>query len=578
MIEICYTADANYLPLAATSAFSIIENTEEEIRFHILTGKCREREKKKVCKFLTSQRSGITCRFTDVSKRLTAVKGLQLGWFNPKTTIVYARIFIPEVLPDVEKCIYLDSDIIVECDIKELWETSLAGGCCLHHNDGYALAASADDSQDKTGTDSNSRLNLSPKHKYFNNGLLIINCKMWREEHLAAKLLELARTNGEDFHCPTQDLFNVFFENNYFCFPTEYNSMPVVHKNEIDYSAKIYHFVMEQPWFFPNAPQQEIFWRYARKTPFCEQIRNLKHKKEQLRTYNQNFQKTIPLFERICNKIKRTAKNLVKKVLGLQPDKKQSWDQILAEGSIKLLQQNGYKAFRLNGKAVVASDNLRISGKADNTFWTAAGVLVKEEYNFSGLGEKYVVIDIGSNIGITSLYLAAKPEITHVYGFEPFIETYRQGLNNLEKNPALQSKITMFHCGLSDRNETKTIHYNTSLPGSMSTVKDRFPESGMAEEITLRRASETLQPIFDQHPESIMLKMDCEGGENEILPDLLSGGLLRRIKIIIMEWHFEKPDKWVKMLNENGFITFCTTENINSQGMIKAINCKATTI
>jgi hypothetical protein len=39
-----------------------------------------------------------------------------------------------------------------------------------------------------------------------------------------------------------------------------------------------------------------------------------------------------------------------------------------------------------------------------------------------------------------------------------------------------------------------------------------------------------------------------------------------------MEWHFEKPDKWVKMLNENGFITFCTSEIVNYQGMIRAVN------
>jgi hypothetical protein len=53
-IHICYTANDNYLPLAATSALSIIENTKEDVHFHFLTDKYGINKKRKVCSWVIS--------------------------------------------------------------------------------------------------------------------------------------------------------------------------------------------------------------------------------------------------------------------------------------------------------------------------------------------------------------------------------------------------------------------------------------------------------------------------------------------------------------------------------------------
>lgn len=168
------------------------------------------------------------------------------------------------------------------------------------------------------------------------------------------------------------------------------------------------------------------------------------------------------------------------------------------------------------------------------------------------------------------MYLAQKQEIIKIYGYEPFPETFAQAENNLKLNPKLAEKISIFNIGLGGKNEVKEFHYSRELPGSMSTAVDKFPQNAETAKVQMRNAGEVLQPIFEAN-ENIMLKMDCEGGEYEIIETLIAGGLLQKIKVIIMEWHFRKPDLLVQLLNANGFFCFCNHEIVNYQGIIRAV-------
>jgi FkbM family methyltransferase len=235
----------------------------------------------------------------------------------------------------------------------------------------------------------------------------------------------------------------------------------------------------------------------------------------------------------------------------------------------------GYTVSKEKDGIVIRKENFLVIGKSDNTLWTGDGVFCKEAYHFSGVGEKkFVVFDIGLNIGLTALYLAEKENIAHVYGFEPFPDTFAQAENNLKLNPKLAEKITIYDFGLSDKNEILPIHYNKNLPGAMSTVQDKFSETETVVEVAVKKASEIIGPLIEKHNESLMMKIDCEGAEFEILPELASAGLLKKITVIIMEWHFKNPEILVKLLNENGFIVFRNHEIVNYQGIISAVNVK----
>jgi FkbM family methyltransferase len=227
------------------------------------------------------------------------------------------------------------------------------------------------------------------------------------------------------------------------------------------------------------------------------------------------------------------------------------------------------------GSVSITNDGLSICGTADNAIWTSSDVLCLEDYHFSGTGEDYVCIDIGTNIGIAALYLAQNEKIKHIYGFEPFEATYRQAENNVKNNPALADKISVYNCGLGKKNEMLSLHYHDELNGQNSTVIDKFVNSGKPRvSVEIKRASEALKPIIEKHQEAIMLKIDCEGAEFDILPDLADAGLLKKIKIIIMEWHFTRPDSLIDLLNTNGFVVFRNNSMDCMQGIIRAVLVK----
>ncbi|MDR0811531.1 MAG: hypothetical protein LBN23_04575 [Paludibacter sp.] len=113
---------------------------------------------------------------------------------------------------------------------------------------------------------------ISPDHKYFCNGLLLLNCKKWREEHIAEKLLRIAAENKFQFRYPTQDVFNIVFDhNNYIVFDWKYNYMPKYHK-DIE-KPKIIHYCWDKPWENRDCGCSEYFWRIAEKTPYYEFFR-----------------------------------------------------------------------------------------------------------------------------------------------------------------------------------------------------------------------------------------------------------------------------------------------------------------
>ena len=104
------------------------------------------------------------------------------------------------------------------------------------------------------------------------------------------------------------------------------------------------------------------------------------------------------------------------------------------------------------------------------------GVLIAQEvfengeYDFD-IAEPAVVIDIGMNIGIASLYFASRDDVKAVYGFEPFKPTFDHAIDNFKINEKYSNKIHPQNCGLGCEDKQLTFDYYSNAPGRMSTVK-----------------------------------------------------------------------------------------------------------
>lgn len=237
----------------------------------------------------------------------------------------------------------------------------------------------------------------------------------------------------------------------------------------------------------------------------------------------------------------------------------------------------GYKVLFLKNKICISGNNILIHGNSENTILTAHGVLCCREYDFF-FKENCIVIDIGLNIGITSIFLAQKNNVKKIYAYEPFMPTYQQAIRNLNNNPGIKEKMEFFSFGLGEENKQLTIHYNEDQPGSMSTVSDLYQDSPVIECIEIRQASAVLKEIFDNHLElKKVLKIDCEGAELEILQDLQNNNLLSKIDLILLEWHLGYHEQLKELFLNCGFTFTCRHDIPGKQGVIIAcrneLNC-----
>ena len=276
-----------------------------------------------------------------------------------------------------------------------------------------------------------------------------------------------------------------------------------------------------------------------------------------------------PIWDLFCIKFKRRVHRILVHYL---PDSKykQKWDAFYQYWW--KFEKYGYSLRIFRDEIRISNDNLIISGNSPNTIWTTFGIFCEKEYDFTDTAD-YLMIDIGLNIGVASIYFAQKENIKKIYGYEPFLKTYQQALKNIEQNPSCKDKICANPFGLGNSTKEKIIHYNADLPGSMSTVKDLYADFGISETIQIKSASDVLAPIFAKyHNLKKFLKIDCEGAEEEILANLQHSGILKDVDLILLEWHFGCYAAITKILTDTNFIVTCHHTIPDIQGNIIAFS------
>jgi FkbM family methyltransferase len=170
-------------------------------------------------------------------------------------------------------------------------------------------------------------------------------------------------------------------------------------------------------------------------------------------------------------------------------------------------------------------------------------VFINHEYNISFGDLPTVVIDIGANVGFASLFFAGYKNVERIYSFELMPPTYECALFNMKNNPEYSKKVQLFNYGLGDMNREIYLNDATSSGGiSAFHIKGNI-------KCIIKRASEILQPIFDENKDKkILMKVDTEGSEFEILKDLDESGLIKQCDAIIGEWH---THDWMKHGSDN---------------------------
>lgn len=182
------------------------------------------------------------------------------------TMSIFYRLFIPELFPQYDKAIYIDSDTIINDDIAKLYNTELG------NNLFGACTDSSIQQVDKMIKYIKNVLALDPK-KYINSGMLVINAKAFRDEHFIDKFMDLLEKYHFDCIAPDQDYLNELGEGRILHLNSRWDAMPNENTQPLADPGIIHYNLFFKPWHFKNVQYEDYFWRSAKETKFYDELK-----------------------------------------------------------------------------------------------------------------------------------------------------------------------------------------------------------------------------------------------------------------------------------------------------------------
>ena len=194
------------------------------------------------------------------------------------TTPAYYRLLIPEIIPEYDKIIYSDVDVIFRRDLSDLYSIDLAG---------VYMAATYDVGMN-LGKDGVAHINAAKGlvlGKYIQSGFILLNSSKLKNDGLVKRFKEEAK---KQYKFQDQDILNVVCGKNLKVLPAEYNMTDYTFyylnsgdeliksgyiKEEEISEAKQYgtlHFNGHKPWKSYSI-NFDIWWEYYRKSPFFDE-------------------------------------------------------------------------------------------------------------------------------------------------------------------------------------------------------------------------------------------------------------------------------------------------------------------
>jgi lipopolysaccharide biosynthesis glycosyltransferase len=172
----------------------------------------------------------------------------------------YYRLIIPKLIKE-KSALYLDCDIYINSDIKDLFELNI---------DNYAVGAVEDPSYQPI-----KKLNMNPSSIYFNAGILLLNLDFWRKNNISEKVLEYAINNIEIISYADQCALNAVIDGNFLPLGKYYNfqsgHINLINENVLEElsSSKIIHFTgaHKPTHYLSTHPFKDEYLLEFKKTP-----------------------------------------------------------------------------------------------------------------------------------------------------------------------------------------------------------------------------------------------------------------------------------------------------------------------
>ena len=273
---------------------SIIDHTTSSVFFHILIDDTVSDENKDRLLYI-AENSGNKLVFHKIDTSKLATISILSGRFTIGT---FFRALLPDIVDGLKKIIYLDADIFVNRDIRELWDMEMENCCLLAApNAPYLPVVVAK--------------GLVKAEEYFNSGVLYMNLDEIRKNGNLFQQMEDFLHKMPDSTLPDQDALNVIFNTrkklideswNYFTLLARMESSPKMEN-------KIYHYAGDCLRLSSGICVDQAYYSTLQRTPWGVEVSH-NIMQSSLRRANERLE----LLEKILKKI--AGKEVIKVFYG----------------------------------------------------------------------------------------------------------------------------------------------------------------------------------------------------------------------------------------------------------------------
>jgi lipopolysaccharide biosynthesis glycosyltransferase len=195
MLDVACAVQGAYVPHSAAMLRSVFAaGGVGGVRAHYLHGPGLRRASRRRLERLAQAAGGEIVFWPVPDDR---VAGLPVhGYF---TSAMWYRILLPELLPDVERVLYLDVDTLALDDLAPLWDIDLDG----------ALVAAVTNVFERGRWDAHTEALGVAQEDYFNSGVLLLHLAEMRRSGSVDEMRRLAARHGDRLLWPDQDVLNL---------------------------------------------------------------------------------------------------------------------------------------------------------------------------------------------------------------------------------------------------------------------------------------------------------------------------------------------------------------------------------
>lgn len=260
----------SFAPDAAAMLSSLVRsNPPAEVHVHLLhdetlsSGSVRQLAQ-------IVERAGGTCAPRPVDPARAAA--LPASDRFPRLT--WYRMLLPELLPDLSRALYLDTDTLVVAPLQPLWQTDLGDRW---------LGAVTNPLFPSMRRRIEADLGLPGGALYFNSGVLLLDLDAWRANDVTERVLEVV-ASGVPIVWPDQDALNAVLHEHWLPLHPRWNAMPALFElprrhaphpatlvREAVADPAVVHFVgPHKPWHYRSRhPFRDSWFRHLEATPWA---------------------------------------------------------------------------------------------------------------------------------------------------------------------------------------------------------------------------------------------------------------------------------------------------------------------